>query len=337
MEKEKTIVIIECDDGRVFITDNVNAESYHNSNIPNWLFDGEKPQKSFCSGWFVLDKFPKIVQREVSQPNINHRYELIDETMESKKVPKIFNREDVAEKVEYSWEWKDEYSTLRSLYNEVSEAQPNKIEDVDVSLELIMKVKNMPTMSGFSYDAQRTRWESDGLEKITDKDVTYQIIDKLAFPKPILPCRPCKLTSHQTYKIVRQYIKQHINLELAEITSDYAFCVTVKKKIPLSEVENYTVDTSFGHNLFSKRKKKPKMENRFRRERLVEVFEMTHAEEGYKGYTPIKGFEGETQEDLKIKIDGYCKSLIKYINEPFKDCQTCSGLGVIKNEFKQTT
>ena len=44
--------------------------------------------------------------------------------------------------------------------------------------------------------------------------------------------RPCKLTSKkQMYSIVRNWIKTNINPKCAEITNDYDFCFTVKRKL----------------------------------------------------------------------------------------------------------
>lgn len=59
------------------------------------------------------------------------------------------------------------------------------------------------------------------------------------------------------------------------------------------------------------------------------VFEMTSHERKYSGYTPIDGFRGKNQADLKNKIDEYLEKLIDRINEPLSDCPRCNGLGVV--------
>ncbi len=319
------IIAIECNDGRFFITDNLENKSYFSSMLNKLFFDGKNPEPSFCKDWYIISAKPQRVQKEVFQPDINFRYELIDKTMKSEKIPNCFSRNEVLYINSKSGcsQWKNEYTHLKSLYELKSDNQPSKMEDVDFEFVVVMKVANIPSPGGFSYDVQKTQWEEDGLVQITEKDVTYQLLDMLIFPKPLLPQRPCKFTSEQTYTIVRQYIKQHINLEIAEITSDYDFCFTVKKKIPLSEIEKYTVDV----NIFSKRK--PNYEQRFRKYREVPIFEMTYFPRNYRGYTPIEGFQGESHEDLQHKINIYCQSLIDFINTPVKDCETCKGLGVI--------
>lgn len=323
------ILAIKCDDGRIFISEQ-KKEGYYNSELPNLLFDGVNPEKSFCEDWYIIYQEPKQVQKKVSQPNINDRYELIEKSMASDKISPVFKKEDVYEGYDddYNAVWKEGYRHLQSLYRLVSDPQPDKLEDVPFEFVVLISVKDVPTPNNFSYDVQRTQWSHGGLTQITQDNAIYQIVDKLIFPAPLLPQRPCKLSSVDTYKIVRQYIKNNINPKVAEITSDYDFCFTVKKKIELSKPEEYLTDVNW--SLFGKRKK-PKYETRYRRDRLVEVFEMTNEEDKYKGYTPIKGFEGKTQKDLKEKIDAYLSELIQMINEPLKDCPNCKGLGVMLN------
>jgi hypothetical protein len=251
------------------------------------------------------------------------------ESLASEKIPLFISKEDALDSEE---NWHDKYSDYASLYEYKEDKQDDKYEDVDLSIDVIAEVDIIPEKVLFGYEYKNTNFWSSGSGVITQDDVNYKIIDKIIFPKPLLQSRPCFLTSKQTYAIVRQYVKQHINLEVAKITSDYDFCFTVKKIIPLSEPEKVTVDVNFGHNLFSKRKRKPKYKTQLKSKRSVEIFEMTHDEQNYEGYTPIKGFKAENTELLKQYIDEYCQELIKFINEPFIDCPHCKGLGVVKPE-----
>jgi hypothetical protein len=146
------------------------------------------------------------------------------------------------------------------------------------------------------------------------------------YPDILLPSRPCKLTSQQMYKIVREYIKQNINYTYATITSDYNFCFTVQKKIILDNpYENKTeIKKQNGHSYHP-----PKYNTKYTKDRLVPIFEMTYSPENYKGYTSIPEMWGENQEDLKEKVDRYCQELIEIINKPLVDCPHCHGEGVI--------
>jgi len=324
----KKLIGIKCKE-RFFVSE--NYQNRYNS-IENLLVDGKTPEKTFHPNWCVLDSEPVLIQKYVGQPDINYRYELIDKTMESEKTPLILNRDEVAIKEGYGWYWKDEYKIYQSLYKLFSDSQPAVLENVEFEYKTIMEVTEIREYEGFKYDTQRTTYQSDGIWDIREKEINHQLIDKIIFPEIVLPARPSTLTSQQSFGIIRQYIKQHINLDVATVTSDYNFCLTVKKKIPLSEPEKYTVDVN--NAWYNKRKRKPKLETRYRRFREVECFNM--APKAYQTYSVISGFRGENQEDLKNNIDSYCENLIKFINEPVKDCPYCKGMGVVlKNKERK--
>lgn len=316
------ITAIITDDDKYYYTYDHKAVGYKKI-----LINGDIPQKTFVEQWYSINSKPVSVQCVLPIERVNYRYELIDATLVSDKILSICT-EDVVTEINDNDDrvWKLEYAHLQSLYERKWDELPLKLEDVEFTLNIIMAVKDVKCAE-LSYKIQAWQWESDGLRNLTEKDVKYQLLDRLLFHPLLLPQRPCRYTSEESYKIVRQYVKQHINLNVAEITSDYNFCFTVKKLIQLNEPEKYTVNTSMN--------KKPKYVDRYRKHRDVTVFEMTYSPENYKGYTPIQAFTGSDMEDLKAKIDTYCKGLIEYINESFVDCPTCKGLGVITTEFNK--
>jgi hypothetical protein len=259
---------------------------------------------------------------KVPQPNINHRYELKDVNMASDKIPFAFKREDVAyydydNDYDGGWCWKAEFSHLSSLYNEVSDEQPNILEEVEFEIVDIVKMDSIKKMSGFSYPTQ-----SKNNRTITEVDAKHQMIDEIVFPSLVLPSTPCKLSQKDSYDIVRACIQDNINPKHAQITSNYDFCFTVKKKIPLFKHEPYEVDL----NAY-KRTKQKNLETRYRKERMVEIFQMCH--KPYQGYTPIEPFEGKNQNDLKKNIDKFLKVILAEINTPLQDCPNCNGMGVV--------
>jgi len=75
----------------------------------------------------------------------------------------------------------------------------------------------------------------------------------------------------------------------------------------------------------------PSLKNRLVSVREAKIFEMTHAESNYKGYTPIQGFEADNEAMLKEQIDNYLADLMDKINEPLVECPYCKGRGVILN------
>jgi excinuclease UvrABC ATPase subunit len=131
------------------------------------------------------------------------------------------------------------------------------------------------------------------------------------------------LSSKEAYDITRQYIKTHIDTQYAKITSDYDFCFEVKKVVPIIEPQTLTYQ-----NIFAKSKKERDkiryVTNRFKE---TTIFQMTHEQERYKGYTPIRCFQAGSEYELKELIDGFLEDLIAVINKPLEQCPHCNGTG----------
>jgi hypothetical protein len=326
----KKIIGIKCQN-KFYITELVDNRYNPYISVEQFLFDGFRPKTTFHSEWVVVSEEPKLIQEYKKQPNINFRYQLIDKNMVSSHTPYTLKRVDALEDGDRPI-WKEKFALYRSMYEICSDEQPDILIDIDFRYETVMEVAEIKEFEEFDYDVEETRWERRGSRKITEGDIQHQLLDEIVFPNILLPSRPCLLTSQQTFAIVRQYVKQHINYDVASITLDFNFCFTVKKKIPLSEPTKYTVDVN--NSMFSSRKRKPKYEARYKSEREAECFEM--APEPYQKYTVINGFRGEDQNDLKHKIDTYCKSLILFINTPIRDCPRCEGSGIILGDAFNT-
>jgi hypothetical protein len=295
------------------------------SGLDSYFFDGLKPEPTHHKAWVKIKSLPTKMEKKLGQPNINFRYELIEKNMACDKFPLVYQREDVARLSDEHnhWVWKPEFRHLYSLYEEKYDKQPDILVSIPFEFNVICEIDNIKEYAGFAYKAQKTRWDSDGHLNITPTSVKYQVIDKIVFPDIVLPSKPSSLDSHDSYKIIRQYIKDNINPKYAKITSDYDFCFTVEKRIELPEPVPYQVNISGT--------KRPKYVTNYRTNRNVKVFEMTYSGHGgnYNGYTPIKGFEGKNHEDLKKNIDKYLSDLITKINQPIADCKHCKGSGVI--------
>ena len=323
----KNIIGIKCK-GRIFVSE-FRPDNYKKySSLEELIINGKSPEKTFHPDWCVIDSEPITVQKYVKQPDINHRYELFDPAIKSDKIKSVLKRQEALECIDGEWDWKSEYETYRSLYKAVSDKQPDILEDVEFKYETIMEVNEIREYKGFAYDVQKTRWTHEGLRKLKENEVQHQLIDKIIFPDILLPARPCSLTSKQSFDIVRQYVKQHINYDTAFITSDHNFCFTVKKKIFLSAPEIYSANVN--KLWYLKKETKAKYETKYKKYREIECFNMAPKE--YQSYRIIEGFKGKTQEDLKNNIDSYCRKLIEFINEPVVDCPHCKGRGVIDEE-----
>jgi hypothetical protein len=323
------IIGIKCK-GRIFVSEFRPNDYRKYSSLEKLIINGKSSEKTFHPSWCVIGSEPVTVQRYVKQPNVNHRYELFDPTIKSDKIKSVLKKEDVLEYIDGEWDWKSEYETYRSLYKAVSDEQPDILEYVEFEYKTITEVKEIKEYEGFAYDVQKTQWAHEGLKELKENEVQHQLIDKIIFPGILLPSRPCSLTSKQSFAIVKQYIKQHINYDVAFITSDYNFCFTVKKKIFLSIPEVYSTNVNELWHLDLERKNLSKLKKKCKKFREIECFNM--APEKYQDYRIIEGFKGETQEDLKNNIDSYCRKLIEFINEPVVDCPHCKGRGVIDEE-----
>jgi len=319
------IIAIKTDDGFFIQT---AKESYRRgSGLSHLFFDGETPGKTFHPHWDKIQSLPGHVEKELPAKRTNHRYELIDPTMASDKIPDVFVREDAAvQDRDGYWAWKTEYAHLESLYKLKYDETPAGKETVEYTLEISLEVSGIKEYADFSYPVQRTEWSHEGLTTLTPKDAKHQVLDRILFPEIILKSKPCEFTSEQSYKIVRQHIKAHIDPKVAEITSDYNFCFTVKKLVGLQNPYETKHEIL---TLRGKSYKNKQYRSSYVKSRHVEVFEMTHTGSNYKGYTPIRGFRGKDQGDLKEAIDEYLAELMAMINAPLHDCPACDGMGVI--------
>ncbi len=136
---------------------------------------------------------------------------------------------------------------------------------------------------------------------------------------------PCAISSELAYRIIRAWIKDHVDPMYAVVASDYDFCFTVEKKIRIvphlqkrekltSRFKSYNPPRFTSHTIeYEKRK----------------VFEMTSGKDRYRGYPVVDGFKGDSLADLAQKIDQYLRDLMEVINAPLTKCQQCDGLGVI--------
>jgi len=313
MNNETKIKIIGVEtDGCIYITHFKPDHDYSKYNrLSGYVINDEIPGDCFDRNWVKVSSIPTKVEKLFNQPNINIRWELKNPLLASDKIPLVLSEDDL----KYEYDEDDEssyhgkYSDLGPLYQKMSDKQPDALKTVEFEYEKVMFIDKISDT--------KNRYSSFG-------NIQHQLVDRLIYPEIVLSEKPCSYSPETSYKIIRAYIKENINPKYAEITSDYDFCFTVKKKIKLEEPTSYTVDVN--NYWFNKRKRKPKYETRYRKDRFVEVFEM--APKAYQKYTVLKGFVGLNHSDLQEKVEDYCKGVIEMINEPLVDCPHCKGNGV---------
>lgn len=296
------------------------------------LLDGATPKGTFAENWCFVESPPKVIERVVCQKDINHRFEMIDPTMASEKAPLTLTRDEATYLDEDDDRmWRDKYAHLTSLYKAASDKQPDTTESIEFEFEIVLELDEITQHEKIDFPATPRSWSCDipSWRVVTTSSVNPQWVDKMVFPDIVLPSRPCRLSSIDTYRIIRRHVQENIDGKYAVITSDHDFCFGVQRKIELTKTEHFTVDV----NLFMPRRR-PKLEKRSRNHRQETIFQMTHDEDNYKGYTPVKGFRGDNHTDLKKKINSYLKALMEFINRPTKECPKCRGVGAIVSKDK---
>lgn len=324
-EEVLNILCVKTDKG-CFISD-CNATtgyeySYHRTQLDKLFFNGKKPTGTYYPNWFYIEEYPTTIQREVRGELVNKRYELIDTTLASDKMPLVIPYED-----------QDKYNeAVFSLYKYTYDQEPNYMEDVECNIQIVCEINNYNFPPKFEYRAiahERGSF-SDHTYTIKSANVRHQMLDKMIFPPMLLHERPCKLTSKQMYDITRQYILEHIDNSVAKITSNYAFCFEVKKLVPLIEPETIKYQNIFGKT----KREREKIHTTIKKYEEKSIFEMTHEQEKYKGYSVIPEMFANSEAELKEKVDTWLEGLMEIINKPLCQCPHCHGTGYI-DEIKK--
>lgn len=290
-----------------------------------YLINGQEPVKTFHADWYIIPDVLLKVSRMVKQPNINHKFVLTDDTLTSNKIPLELKREDVGTlDCEGNVIWKSELAMYRSLYIEVSDPQPPAEELEDFTFTELFSVGEIVPPPEFKYPVNAVYVSySDKLipQSVTNGAIVHQKLDEILFPDILLPNTPCKLSAKDSFAIIREHVKMNIDKKVAYISSDYAFCFDVKKRIYIKKpyTQTYT-ETPRG-------RRKPVTTQKYINDREGVCFEMTA--ESYKDYTQLTPFEGKNEFELKTQIDNYLKDLMSVINAPLMDCPHCNGTGVV--------
>lgn len=295
--------------------------------------DLSENQVTNVNGFVRLSEDVHSVKKVIPASRKLLHFTLKDKELESSKLPLTVNQYYDEDAEEYKLEGVSGYEVLyEPVYEETERLTVEvpyevitlgeyEIEEPNNIKNRVIKMKQ----DGNFYNGKVVQLELDSV-------VTYDDIVKLLTPEFMLPQVPCKLSSHQMFKIVRQYLIENLDMKENVITSNFDFCFTVKKRVhtkPFVVAESYIAS----RNKWKERKVT-------KTEKLVEVFEMTWAgykgKGGYEGYTCIPELHGDNLEDLSNKLDNYLGSLITALNAKVNECECCGGTGhiVVKGEVK---
>ena len=310
VKTDKCCFISDCD-----ATDGYHY-NYHSTKLNEILFDGEYPSNTFYLNWYRINSYPNKIQKYCKQPDINIRYELINKELESEKIPLI---------IPYDEKYNYDSNVIENLYNYAYDTQEEILEDVDCEIEIVLEVENFNEPPVFDFEAIEKNGFEDRKYTLKNSSIQHQLVDKMVFPSVVLHEFPCKITSKQLYDITRQYIIDNINNKVATISSNYDFCFTVEKLVPLIEPEEVSYQ-----NIFAKTKReRNKIHTTIKKYNKFQIFEMTSEEERYRGYSAIPSVEAKNEYELKEKIDSWLKTIIDIINSPLVECPCCKGKGYV--------
>lgn len=318
-EETKKIMVVKTDKG-CFISDCFATSgydyNYHKSVIEKLLFNGKSPTATYYPNWYYIEEYPSLIQIEKEGNIINKRYELNDKSIATDKMPETIPYE---EKEDYN------YDVIENLYSFKYDREPNYLEEYPCEIQTVCEVDNFTFPPQIEYTGIHKYNYSEVLYTIKNADVQHQMLDKMIFTVVLLHESPCKFTSKQMYDITRQYILEHIDNSVAKITSNYDFCFTVKKIIPLIEPETIRYQ-----NIFARTKReRNKIHTSVKKYEEKEIFEMTYSPENYRGYSAIPEMCANSETELKEKVDTWLSGLIEIINKPLCQCPGCNGTGYV--------
>lgn len=278
------------------------------SYLHNYRFDGKAPKDTSLADWVEIDKIPKKVEKVIQESSVIINYKLKDGYAVSDKTPNILPADyfvNIFDDAAINEE--REKRAIYGLYEEVRQTIPEHLKETSFKVVVLDYIADFTPIK-------------------VEFDLRYDFIDRLKFHPVLLPTKECKMSLKDSYEVIRSYVKANINPKVARITSDYDFCFSVKKLVPLHEKEPYRIDTSKPRS----RNKTSRTEYRTHKElTFYEVSPPHKGAEPYNSYPLVEAFCGKDYKDLKKNIDSFLKQLITSINEPLVDCPNCKGRGVV--------
>ena len=286
--------IIDCKN-YIYIT---HANGYWH-NIDYYLFDGKVAEPTNNEDWFRLDKIPTSVSKKVDDKYTNQRYELkagyTPNSMMPQSIP--LNQE-------------EEYKEVLGLYTYKYDLVSGGYEEIEFSIKKIYEREDF-TFIPNKYDA-----DTDLITQIEYPEVAYQ--DK-----------PCRIDSFHMLRIIRQYVKEHIDTSVASIASDYDFHFKVVKKIALSNPYSIKVDTN---NSIMNKRRKPRWVDKMISTKEVTIIEFQDKPSRDYDSMVAPSIVGKNYKDLQDKIENYLSDLMTQINKKYCECPTCKGWGIVEEE-----
>lgn len=306
------------------------------SYFKNLRFNGVVYQDVLQGGYLALPGVSSITTLEERVPpqNLLVGYSLREDAPEALKssLKPFYSLEEVERKWgldddEYSF-GNIEFSQVKGMYQEKYEMTEETWKPRSFELELLgtLEVSNWQKPEAMIVkQVVEANWSPKIVSADLSTIVCYSDIERMLTPEFLLHNRPCTLSSDQVYKIVRAHIKENINPRAAEITSDYDFCFTVKRKVAHKPITHrQEIKKASGRSYTT-----PKFKTYQTTYKSVEIFEMTNDSKKYNNYTIIQGWQADSLQDMQQQVKHYLDTLMEVINTEYVECECCKGVGAV--------
>lgn len=273
-----------------------------NCDLSKYLFDGKPAEPTNKKEWYRLDKIPIVVSEKKPDERINERYELKAGYTTTAMMPQIIEKDQT-----------DEYEEVIGLYTYKYDSVTGGYEDIEFNIEKIYEREDFVFVPN-KYDAE------------TD------LITQIEYPEEVYQDKPCRVDSSHMFKLIREYVKAHIDTSVASIKSDYDFHFQVVKKVALADPYSVRVDTN---NSFMNKRRKPKWVDRMisTKETTIINFKDKASSRDYgDDCITAPSITGENYTDLQNKVENYLSELTKQINKNYCECPNCKGWGIVEVE-----
>lgn len=301
--------------------------TYNNMFINGIDFRNGIVRKNFRQ--FDIQSIDKVeVKSPPKSKTVGYKLKVVE--LASDKIPAYLTVEDVQPYVDEddSMRWRN-HEEIRGLYVADVVQIDGSIDPVEYELVCLgkLQIDNIDSPATMVINVTNGKQPEPPKGYDLSSLVTYSDLEQMLTPEFLLHERPCKLTSKQMYSIVRSWVKDNINPKCAEITSDYDFCFTVKRKLYHPAVTIRTeIKKQNGRSYAT-----PKFTSRTKMYESIEIFQMTWAgyrgAGGYEGYTCIPPLEGSSLKDISERLKYYLETLMEEINKEADQCQCCKGYG----------
>lgn len=289
------------------------------------------------NGWYHFEGELKDFKKRNPPKSEQIGWKLKNPDIASEKIPSVLSLKELT----YTYDPEDEdsdgkiymgeYADIGVLYEPMLEAVPEEISLVEVELVKLrdLHVENYNVPSEMKVQIQDGNYGGKTQVQDLSTIAVFSDIERMLTPDFLIHARPCSLTSHQVYKIIRAHVLNNIDGKVARVTSNYDFCFAVDKVI---ETKPYSTKkeqlTRSGRSY-----KPPRFTTGTKSTKQQKIFEMTwkgaHNGGGYTGYTCIEPWEADSLQELYDNMQKYLSDLMEEINKPVIECQHCNGLGCI--------